>query len=282
MEKKFMEVEIRKRRKIKFWKLCTIFLIISTVLCFILCIYYSLKKDKEDCSLQNKDSPCSSNPCYYNSTCAVVDDALFCICPAEYIGTYCEVTPCTTEPCLNNGTCTVVEESYVCVCPDTYGGTTCDDRKIKDCNDLPQNSSSGVYTLYLENNMEISVFCEMSVDDGGWTVVQRRLDGKTNFLRFWDDYKTGFGNLTGEHWLGNDNLHYILLQNAYKVRFDLEDFDGNTAYALYNTFNVSNEESGYTLSISDYSGTAGDSMKDSQGNTHDNFMFSTIDREITM
>lgn len=46
MEKKFMEVEIRKRRKIKFWKLCTIFLIISTVLCFILCIYYSLKKDK--------------------------------------------------------------------------------------------------------------------------------------------------------------------------------------------------------------------------------------------
>ncbi|XP_076101078.1 fibrinogen C domain-containing protein 1-like [Mytilus galloprovincialis] len=127
--------------------------------------------------------------------------------------------------------------------------------------------------------MEISVFCEMSVDNGGWTVVQRRLNGKTNFLRFWDDYKIGFGDLTGEHWLGNDNLHYILLQNAYKVRFDLEDFIGNTAYAIYNTFNVSNEESGYTLSISDYSGTAGDSMKDSQGNTHDNFMFTTIDRD---
>ncbi|XP_052102284.1 ficolin-2-like [Mytilus californianus] len=272
MEKKFMEVEIRKRRKITFWKLCTIFLIISTILCFILCIYYSLKKDK--------DSPCSTNPCYYNITCAVVDDALFCMCPAGYMGTYCEVTPCSNGPCLNNGTCTVAGESHLCVCSDEYGGTRCEDRKIKDCNDLPQNSSSsGVYTLYLENDMKISVFCEMSEDNGGWTVVQRRLNGKTDFLRFWDDYKNGFGDLTGEHWLGNDNLHCILQQNAYKVRFDLEALNGNTAYAIYDNFNISNEEKNYKLSISGYHGTAGDSMKDSQGNTHDNFMFTTIDRD---
>lgn len=33
-------------------------------------------------------------------------------------------------------------------------------------------------------------------------VIQRRLDGSTDFYRGWAAYQDGFGNLTHEFWLG--------------------------------------------------------------------------------
>lgn len=56
---------------------------------------------------------------------------------------------------------------------------------------------------------------------------------------------------------GNDNLHVITSSNDYLLRFDLEDFDGDTTYAEYSTFRIGNEASRYILSIGGYSGTAG-------------------------
>ena len=101
----------------------------------------------------------------------------------------------------------------------------------------------------------------MTTEGGGWTVFQRRLDGSVDFYLNWTDYKHGFGNLSGEFWLGNDNLHRLTAAGKVELRVDLEDFDGNITYAEYATFKVADEGDKYRLLIGGYSGTAGDSMK---------------------
>ena len=114
----------------------------------------------------------------------------------------------------------------------------------------------------------MQVLCDMTTDGGGWTVFQRRLDGSVDFFQGWESYKNGFGNLSGEFWLGNDYLHRLTAFGDVMLRVDQEDFDGNITYAEYTTFQVADEADKYRITIGGYNGTAGDSMVDNgSGNT---------------
>ena len=104
------------------------------------------------------------------------------------------------------------------------------------------------------------MLCDMTTEGGGWTVFQRRLDGSVNFYRGWESYKNGFGNLSGEFWLGNDNIHRLTDSDDVMLRVDLQDFEGYITYAEYTTFKVADEADKYRLLIGGYKGTAGDSM----------------------
>ena len=139
-------------------------------------------------------------------------------------------------------------------------------------------TSSGVYTVCPGGSYHecIQVLCDMTSDCGGWTVVVRRQDGSVDFYRKWADYQVGFGDLSGEFWLGNDNLVTLTSNDSrvtWEVRFDLEDWDGNTAWARYNAFKITQDS--YTLHLGTYdaSSTAGDGFGYNRGSP-----FSTKDR----
>ena len=121
-------------------------------------------------------------------------------------------------------------------------------------------NSSGVYTINPDDGKLIQVLCDMTTDGGGWTVFQRRLDGSVDFYLGWESYKNGFGDLNGEFWLGNEDLHRLTASDDVTLRVDLEDFDGDIRYAVYTTFKVAGEGDKYRLLIEGYNGTAGDSM----------------------
>ncbi|XP_032241908.1 ryncolin-2 isoform X2 [Nematostella vectensis] len=135
--------------------------------------------------------------------------------------------------------------------------------------------TSGIFPIALTPCHPLDVYCDLGTSGGGWTVIQRRVDGSVDFYRGWDEYKRGFGNKEGEFWLGLDNIHAMTSQRRYRVRFDLEDFGGNTRYAEYDDFRVGDEAAKYQLvSIGTYSGTAGDSLAYHRGG-----YFSTPDRD---
>ncbi|CAC5356520.1 Fibrinogen C domain-containing protein 1-A,Angiopoietin-2,Angiopoietin-related protein 7,Ficolin-2,Fibrinogen C domain-containing protein 1-B [Mytilus coruscus] len=128
--------------------------------------------------------------------------------------------------------------------------------QLRDCNKLPPCTRSGVFDIYPDGTNKIDVYCDMDTAGGGWTIVQRRVDDSVDFYRYWKDYKNGFGSVSGNHWLGNDNLHILTKTRNYVVRFEMQDFNNNTAYAEYQSFKIDNEASQYRVTFSGYTGTA--------------------------
>uniref|UniRef100_A0A3B4TSK7 Tenascin Cb n=1 Tax=Seriola dumerili TaxID=41447 RepID=A0A3B4TSK7_SERDU len=150
-------------------------------------------------------------------------------------------------------------------------------RHPRDCSQALLNGETapGLYTIYLggDESQPIQVYCDMSTDGGGWIVFLRRQSGRLEFFRNWKNYTAGFGDMNDEFWLGLSNLHKITAGGQYELRVDLRD-KGETAYAQYDKFSVSEPRTRYKVHVGGYSGTAGDSMTYHHGRP-----FSTYDHD---
>ncbi|XP_072027926.1 fibrinogen C domain-containing protein 1-B-like [Amphiura filiformis] len=149
----------------------------------------------------------------------------------------------------------------------------------RDCLDIALSGdyNSGPYKIkpWVRGSKLVDVYCDMDTDGGGWTVFQHRFNRSVNFYRGWDDYENGFGNVDGEYWAGLRLLHLLTSSGSPpRLRIELEAFDGDTAYAEYESFTVGDSSSNYVLTIGSYSGNAGDSL-----GYHNNMQFSTYDRD---
>uniref|UniRef100_A0A665TJK0 Fibrinogen C domain containing 1 n=1 Tax=Echeneis naucrates TaxID=173247 RepID=A0A665TJK0_ECHNA len=154
--------------------------------------------------------------------------------------------------------------------------------KPRDCSDVMASGilQDGVYSVFPTHDLNgFMVYCDMTTDGGGWTVIQRREDGSVNFFRGWEAYRDGFGTTRGEHWLGLQRIFSLTRFGGFELRIDMADFDNATAFAHYGDFSVGRdsvnpEEDGYPLNVDQYSGTAGDSLL-----KHSGMRFTTKDRD---
>ncbi|XP_062621807.1 ryncolin-1-like [Saccostrea cucullata] len=152
-------------------------------------------------------------------------------------------------------------------------------QRARDCSailkSIPHTKGrNGVYMIYPDLKTKKLAYCDMTTEGGGWTVIQRRIDGSVDFYRPWKSYKEGFGNAEGEYWLGNEVIHSLTTKTKQELRVDLQNFSGKKAFAKYSTFTLGSESQKYKLTVGGYSGTAGDSLT-----YHNGRGFSTKDQD---
>ncbi|ELT95151.1 hypothetical protein CAPTEDRAFT_134428 [Capitella teleta] len=105
----------------------------------------------------------------------------------------------------------------------------------------------------------MKVFCDMETHGGGWLFFQRRQFGTQDFYLTWEEYAAGFGDLTGEFWIDNRNIHKITSHTPHELLIYLTDFE-QSLFARYSKFEVGSESDQFRLTIGGYTGNAGDSM----------------------
>ncbi|XP_055626827.1 ficolin-1-like [Toxorhynchites rutilus septentrionalis] len=142
------------------------------------------------------------------------------------------------------------------------------------CDKVPVKKS-GVFNIRIGPQKTAELYCDQEYDNGGWTVIQRRLDGSVNFYRDWNEYKNGFGNQQSEFWLGLDLIHQLTYSAPHELVILLEDFEGNSTYGKLNRFEIAGEQEAYKATLADgFTGTAGDSISGIRTNK-----FTTYDRD---
>ena len=152
-------------------------------------------------------------------------------------------------------------------------------RSCKEIYDDDNTTITGLYkTAPTDNKGEFTVFCDMTTSGGGWTVIQRRENNATDFYRGWQEYKTGFGKLDGNFWLGLEKIHRITQIENHELLVTMVHPDGKTFTSKYDLFKVDSAATDYQLDLGEFI----KADKHDGGNSfsyHDNQKFSTFDRD---
>ena len=129
----------------------------------------------------------------------------------------------------------------------------------------------GVYEIYVSSEQKIQVFCEMK--KGGWTRIMNRVDQSKYFNKYWHDYKTGFGKIESNYWMGIENMRSIIGAQQMWLRIEMSGTGGEDYFLIYDYFSIGSERRAYSLELG----------KNVDGNTFDSFTdqnlasFSTFD-----
>ena len=78
--------------------------------------------------------------------------------------------------------------------------------------------------------MSNTLTCDLT--NGGWHLIQRRVDDTVDFQLPWTNYVEGFGDLNGNLWIGLETIHQLTNAGFSRAKFYLESFDDPGIYSF--------------------------------------------------
>jgi angiopoietin 2 len=108
---------------------------------------------------------------------------------------------------------------------------------------------------------------------GGWTRLANRVNYLQEFDKTWNEYLVGFGNLTGNHFIGLRNIRNLIINQKMQLRFDLFNNKNDYYFIVYDEFFVASESENFRWNYGKKS------YGDLPDNRHNNgWQFSTKDK----
>ncbi|XP_020601924.1 coagulation factor XII-like, partial [Orbicella faveolata] len=153
----------------------------------------------------------------------------------SYYAFFTETDECKSSPCLNGGTCVDGLYDFTCVCPSAFIGKRCEGVSRISCKNLLDagHTASGSNSLKV-NGSSFQVYCDMSANAGGWTLIARFSNADTkNWMRddayWWYDIQTSQGSPT------STSSNYDMISEAFwrvkgsEIKITRSDDSSNTA-----------------------------------------------------
>lgn len=163
---------------------------------------------------------------------------------------------------------------------ETFAKTMLNDQKLVDSNTRKLLKNQAKTTCLITGMSAVSsrkILCEMETFDGGWIVIQQRIDHKLDFNRSWTEYRDGFGTVgkDSDFWLGLKSMHLLTNVGNCELAVEMKEKNsGKYKYARYSKFAVKGEDDKYKLEVTGYSGTGGNQLE-----RHNNMKFTTYDSD---
>jgi hypothetical protein len=133
----------------------------------------------------------------------------------------------------------------------------------------------------------ISVYCD--IKEGGRTVIQRPFNGDVELAHGYDDYIDGFGDVSGDHWLGLEIMHLLITRPGATNSLLIAVYQYNIytrMYMKHANVLVDDRESGYKLhvTLSDQDTSSSDLTsnlwKGESLTASDGWAFTTLDHDV--
>ncbi|KAH8390839.1 hypothetical protein KR215_000064, partial [Drosophila sulfurigaster] len=139
----------------------------------------------------------------------------------------------------------------------------------------PFGDYPGVHQLNVSGVGLFDVLCDSQLAGPGWIVIQQRVGGNEDFNRDWARYRKGFGSYKNDFFLGLEKIHRITSLQRHELYIHLVTLNGSTYNARYDDFKISDEDSGYKLSLGKFSGN----LNENALRSGENIKFTTFDRD---
>jgi len=133
---------------------------------------------------------------------------------------------------------------------------------FRTCHDYYKlNMSSGVYMINI-NGSPVEVYCLMATKDdetffadGGYTVIQSRMELGVSFEKTYEQFESYFGRPTpaiGSYWIGLQNIYALTNQFNMRLNVYTNSCMGQEAYGEYDSFKILDATKGYAVTTGNW------------------------------